>query len=778
MSDRWTRETIEVSGLVQGVGFRPAIARRARAVGLRGSICNRRGTVRLILEGPSERVAAFVKALRDHAPPRARIERIELVARETIPAAAASPDFRVVDSDLRELARPQVPPDLAMCAACRAEVLDPADRRHGYPFTTCCDCGPRYTVIGDMPYDRERTTMSVFQLCEECRREYEDPASRRYHAESIACPRCGPRLWATDPAGRVLEGDPIRLARATLAGGGIVALRGLGGFLLAVDALNRGAILRLRERKRRPYKPFAVMAASLAAAEKFCVVSGVAAELLGSAEAPIVILEPRGEGALPVEAISPDVRTVGVMLPATPLQLLLAVPIGGDPVPVFELLVMTSGNRSGAPICLDNAGALRELGAVADVFLLHDREIRFRADDSLVALRDGRPQLWRRARGYAPRPLPLARPLRRAVLAMGAELKNAIAVGAGAEVYLSPHIGDLEDPDAVDQLRRVAEHLPRFLRIDPAVIAVDLHPDYHATRLGRELAARLGCGVVEVQHHHAHAAAAMAEHGVEALLALTWDGTGLGTDGRIWGAELLWLPEDGRMERLATFEPAPLPGGDAAVLEPRRQIVARWAALGLALTAQWRQALGLAEAQLEVWSRLRAGGPLAPLTHAAGRLFDAVAAALGVAPERVSYEGQTAIRLEGLAARAATVKAPGAWWRASEQEGMLRVNWSPLLLELFDRGPVEPDTAAVLARALHVSLADAALAMARHGRERTGHSTVALTGGVFMNRILHEETRGRLEADGFQVLVHRAVPPNDGGIAAGQAWVAGRRPEV
>lgn len=769
----WIRETVDVVGIVQGVGFRPTIARCAREAGLRGSVCNRRGTVRLVLEGPADQVERFLQALKQRAPPRARIERIEWIGSERIDATEATPEFRIEGSDELVDARPLVPPDLAMCSACRAEVLDPTDRRYGYAFTTCCDCGPRYTVIHDLPYDRERTTMSVFGLCEECRREYEDRMSRRYHAESIACPRCGPRLWATDPAGRMLDGDPIRCARARLSAGGIVAVRGLGGFLLAVDALNPSAIQRLRERKRRPSKPFAVMARSIDAARRWFTTTPVAEQLLTSAEAPIVILDPCSETSLPVDLIAPDTRTVGVMLPTTPLQLLLAEPLEGDPVPPFDVLIMTSGNRVGAPICLSNAQALRELGGVADLFLLHNREIRFRVDDSLVAIRSGDLQLWRRARGFAPRPLSVSRPLHRAVLAMGAELKNTIAVATAREIHLSPHLGDLEDPEAVEHLRMVTEHLPRFLGLDPAAIAVDLHPDYHSTQLGRSMAIRLGVKLIEVQHHHAHAASVMAESGSRQLLALTWDGTGLGTDRQIWGAELLWLPDDVHFERLGTFAPAPLPGGDAAVLDPRRQLIARWAALGLRPGPAWRRALRVGEHELDLWSRWPSGSSLAPLTHAAGRVFDSVAVALGIAPRHVSYEGQTAICFEGLATRAAGSSRAGAWWRAEERDGRLIVDWAPLFLALFEHGPFSTADAN-LARAVHGSLVDAAVTMANYGRDRTKCTVIALSGGVFMNRILHEETTRRLEAEGFRVLVNRSIPPNDGGIAAGQAWIAGR----
>ena len=778
----WIRETVDVRGIVQGVGFRPAVFRLARIAGLGGTVQNRTGVVRIVLEGEAGRVSAFLRDLPERLPPHARIDGRRTLSVETIPAAAGPAPFRILESEFDAPSRPVVPADLALCPACRDEVLDPSNRRFGYPFTTCCDCGPRYTVIEDCPYDRVRTTMRVFDLCPDCRAEYADPGSRRFHAESIACPACGPRLRLVDRQGRATGGDPLRAARAALAAGLTVAVRGLGGFLLAADALSPDAVRRLRERKRRPHKPFAVMAADLDTVRRHCTVPGAAATLLASPRAPIVILDPRPGCAAPMDLLSPDAATLGVMLPTTALHLLLAQPLPGDPTPPLALLVMTSGNRSGAPICLGNDEALEALADVADLFLLHDRGIELRADDSLAALRDGRPQLWRRARGWAPDPVRLSRPLRRAVLAMGAELKNAIALAAGDEVFLSPHIGDLEAPEAVEHLGKVAERLPRFLRLQPDAVAVDLHPDMHSTRLGRAIASRIGVPAVEVQHHHAHAAACLAEHGIESGLALAFDGTGLGPDGSVWGAELLYLPEPATFLRLATFAPAPLPGGDAAVLDPRRQLVARWAVLGLPPDPRICARLRVDGEAAALWARQATGGLNAPPSHAAGRLFDAAAAALGLAPERVTYEGQTAIRLEGFAARAGTTASPtpgcpasGEGWFIAHSDGpMMRIDWSPFFLRLHGERPTPADAPA-RALAFHDAVARAALRMADHGRERTGCTVVALTGGVFMNRILHERVGALLGTAGFRVVTHVEVPPNDGGVAFGQAVIAGSR---
>ncbi|MDQ7086416.1 MAG: carbamoyltransferase HypF [Acidobacteriota bacterium] len=528
--------------------------------------------------------------------------------------------------------------------------FDPASRFHGYPFTTCTDCGPRYTVVAAMPYDRERTTLADFPLCETCRAEYEDPRSRRFHAESIACPECGPRLRLLDAAGRELAGDPLCQARAALVAGKVVAVKGLGGFLLAVDPCRPGAVARLRERKRRPHKPLAVMASSLDGVRRHFHLGARAAEALASPEAPIVLLAPRSDtvAAAVAGVLAPDTGELGVMLPTTPLHALLARPLPGDPTPAFELLVMTSGNRRGEPICTRTDQALERLAGIADMWLTHDRRILLRCDDSVVAEAPGGMMLWRRARGFAPAAVGLAQPLDRTVLALGAEMKNTVALGFDREIVLSPHVGDLETPEACAGLERIVEALPRFLRREVEVVAVDLHPDMHSTRCGRRLAAEAGLEVVAVQHHLAHAAATMAEWGLERALAVVFDGTGMGSDGVIWGAEVLEIGPDGWWRR-ASFVPAPLPGGDAAVRHPGRQLLARWIDAGAVVPEAWWRRLGLEGDQRRVFEVQVARGLNTPRTHAAGRVFDAYAAALGVAPGSITWQAQAPARLEALA---------------------------------------------------------------------------------------------------------------------------------
>ncbi|OPZ31400.1 MAG: Carbamoyltransferase HypF [Lentisphaerae bacterium ADurb.BinA184] len=779
----WIRQTVELTGVVQGVGLRPAVYRLAHERGLGGWVCNRAGRVTLCIEGEAGAVAAFLAELPGRLPAQAHIETLTVQSEEAVEPGGGAGGFAIVGSEGGDGARVALPADLAMCPACEAEVLDPANRRYGYPFTTCTDCGPRYTVVTAMPYDRERTTLAAFPLCPECRREYADPRDRRFHAESIACPACGPRLWLTGAVagGTVADGmAALRRARAELAAGGILAVRGLGGYHLAVDAFNRAAIERLRERKHRPDKPFAVMARDLAVAESLCRVPPAAAARLRSPQAPIVILEVEPAAAaaraLPMERLSPDAGTLALMLPTTPLHRLLHTPLAGDPTPPFDLLVMTSGNRGGEPICITNAEARERLADIADAFLAHDREINLRNDDSLCALQggDGTPQLWRRARGCAPSPVRLHRPLKACVLAMGAELKNTLALGYEDEVVLSPHVGDLETPEANDSFERVARCLPEFLSRRPEIIAVDLHPDMHSTRVGRRLARERGLPVVAVQHHHAHAASVMAEHGLDEALALVFDGTGLGPDGRIWGAELLAVDPAG-YQRLATFAPAPLPGGDAAVREPVRQLVGRLERGGVAADVAWLAARGAAPETVEVWRAQCRRRLNAPESHAAGRLFDTFAALLGVAPRRTTYEGQTAIRLEGVAARHLAAGGRGGEaipWRVREDDGRLIVDWTPAFAEFANVAGL-PTRAGSLALAFHRAVADSAIAMVEYAAERTGARPVVLSGGVFMNRILTAWVREGLAARGMRTLIHRDVPPNDGGVALGQAVVGG-----
>ncbi|MBL7076364.1 MAG: carbamoyltransferase HypF [Kiritimatiellae bacterium] len=763
------RYTYEIRGTIQGVGFRPALYRLATQLHLGGSVQNRTNTVHLVLEGIPETVEQFLEMLPDALPPHAVIDDLQETGRELLDRRSAL--FEIVSSDESGEKEVQIPADLAICPDCREEIFDPAAHRYRYPFTTCTNCGPRYTVVNSMPYDRERTTLEQFPLCPICEKEYTDPTDRRFHAETVACPDCGPSLQLCEPEGTVIDGEPIATTRRLLSEGKVVAVRGVGGFLLAVDAMNREALQKLRARKGRPHKPFAVMAPSLDVIRRYCTVSAAEEAMLTSPQAPIVILDVleahRGPGsAPPLDLLTPDTHTLGVMLPTSPLHALLAEPTGNDPVAAFDLLVMTSGNRRGEPIAIDNEEASRRLQGIADGFLFHNREINLRCDDSLCIEQPSGPQVWRRARGYAPRALPLPRPVDRTVLAMGAELKNAIALGYESQLVLSPHIGDLETPEALNGLEEAIRVFPEFLQRTPEMIAVDLHPDMHATRQGRRLAAAGDLPVREVQHHYAHGLACLGEHGLTEGLALVFDGTGLGTDGTIWGAELLDIGPGG-FKRLATFAPVPLPGGDRAVREPARQLLGRWIAAGVPVTADLQERLGSDDETLAVWIQQTAQGINAPMSHAAGRLFDAFAAALGTSPQDITYEGQAAIRLEAVARTYSGPMPQSLPFDEREDEGVLQVDWSPAFIQCA-RKPIPRHETARMAMAFHHSLALAAGRMVAYGFSSSEKRTVALSGGVFMNRILNAQVTEVLETMGARVLVHQEIPPNDGGIAAGQ----------
>lgn len=768
------RQTCDIRGVIQGVGFRPTLYRLAVQAGLAGSVQNRAGTVRLVLEGERPAVEAFLKELPGRLPANARLDAVVVLETREIPANEALAAFTILDSAAGDETDVTIPADLAICSECLREVMDPQDRRHGYPFTTCTLCGPRYTVIASMPYDRARTSLARFPLCPDCEREYRDVGDRRFHCETIACPRCGPRLSLDGLRPAPTPDAALPAARRAIADGAVVAVRGIGGFLLAADAFNRATLETLRRRKHRPHKPFAVMAPDIATLRRYCVVPPEAETLLKSPEAPIVILDVRGDAAsrLPLDLLTPDAATLGVMLPTSALHHLLLHPLPGDPVPPFNLLVMTSGNRRGEPICITNEEARARLRDVADVLLEHDREVLLRNDDSLCVLQRGAPQVWRRARGYAPQPIVLLRPVPRCVLAMGAELKNAIAVAYDARVVLSPHVGDLDTPEAIQGLEQVADLLPRFLGRVPQVVAVDLHPDMACTALGRRIAGQLGAPVVEVQHHHAHGAACLAEHGRDAGLALVLDGTGLGPDGAVWGAELLDVGP-GSFRRLATFAGVPLPGGDAAIRHPARQLVARWADAGVAISDAWLRKLGVSAEEASAWQAQCVRGLNAPLAHGAGRLFDAFSVLLGFAPETMTYEGQPAIRLEAAARRARGTRCEIPF-HAVERAGLLQIEWRAAFRMLHDAPPAAEDCVD-WAMAAHRAIADAALAMICFGLESTARKTVALSGGVFMNRILNDLLVPRVQEMGIECLIHRSTPPNDGCIALGQAVVAAER---
>lgn len=759
MIGRLERRAIDIRGVVQGVGFRPFVHGLATRLHLVGFVANRGGRVEVEVEGDPEALAEFERELRASAPPLARIE--SLVARDV--AARGEPDFRIHPSRGDASPAVYIAPDVATCEACLAELFDPADRRFAYPFINCTACGPRLTIITGSPYDRERTTMAGFAMCERCRREYEDPGDRRFHAEPIACPECGPRLAAFDGSGSIRDADPIRAAATALTSGRIVAVKGLGGFHLACDAENEAAVAMLRARKHREDKPFAVMVAGIDAAVSLCEVDAAEADLLQSPARPIVLLAKR-RGARVAAAVAPDGNRLGLMLPYTPLHHLLMSAVG------HRALVMTSGNRSDEPIAIANDDARSRLRGIADLVLLHDRDIRVRCEDSVVRLVAASPVVIRRSRGYAPAPLGLAFDCSAPILAVGGQLKNTFALGRGREAIVSHHVGDLDDLMAFDAFERDVALYERTFNLGPAVVAHDLHPDYASTRFAL---ARTGVTHVGVQHHHAHLASCMAEHGLEGpVIGVVWDGAGWGPDGSIWGGEFL-VGDRGDVYRAAHFRAVALPGGDLAAREPWRMALAHLRDAGLDDSDALR---AVPETTRRAVARMVERGLNAPMTSSVGRLFDAVAALCGAATA-MTFEGQAAMWLESLAEASADAgRYPFDLGNPAEAGSMppMTIDTRPLIAR------VEADRAAgvlpaVIARRFHTTLVDVVAGVARALRARTGLRRVVLTGGVFLNGILTAEIERRLAGEAFEVYRHRVVSPGDGGLSLGQLAVAAAR---
>ncbi len=760
-----TLRAVEVSirGVVQGVGFRPFVHRLAIRHRVSGWVRNEAGAVHVVAQGSPPDVQGFLDRIRAELPPLARID--ELDTREAVPCALEG--FRVIASDLTPVGRLPVSPDVAMCDSCELELRDPSNRRHRYPFITCTDCGPRFTVIESMPYDRERSTMSAFAQCPDCLREYGDPENRRYHSETNSCPTCGPQLWLDVPgegpgAAMPARGEAaIAEAGRLLAAGKVLAVRGLGGFHLAADATNSAAVRRLRVRKGREAKPLAVMVGSRGSAKELAFVSEAEAAVLTSRERPIVVLRKR-HGAPLAPEIAPGLDSVGVMLAYTPLHQLLLGAVGGRP------LVMTSGNASDEPIATGNDEARLRLASIADAFLLHDREIVARYDDSLVRVVDDRTVFLRRSRGFAPMPLRLPIPAREPVLAVGPHLKNTFTLGLGSEAYVSQHVGDLEN---LETLAHFTDALARFrglFRVEPRWVVRDLHPGYLSTRIAEE------SGLEElppVQHHHAHIAAVLGEHGVtDEVLGLAFDGTGYGTDGHVWGFE--FLAADLRdFERLAHVRYAPLPGGDVAARAPWRALLG-YASLDGAVDGWARAALDPVRPQeLLIAQQQVRRGVNAPLASSLGRLFDAAAAVVGVRLES-AFEGQAAMELESAAGRRDADPLP---FPVQRRRGELpTLDPVPLLAALAvekARGvPLDE-----LAARFHESVASASAHLAADLCSERGLDRVALGGGCFQNARLLRSVRKRLERAGLQVLLPASLGPNDGAISYGQAVVAAAR---
>ena len=745
---------IAVRGTVQGVGFRPWVYRAAREGGIGGEVRNDAQGVTIEAFGAAEALDAFLDRLTAEPPPAAAIRELEWWPIPPRPTEA----FAIAASAGARDRRVSIPPDLATCPACAAEIADPRDRRYRYAFTNCTDCGPRFTVARDVPYDRALTTMAPFRMCPECAREYGDVADRRFHAQPNACPRCGPRLLALSPDGRALDWpDAVAGAARALRDGQIVALKGIGGFHLACDASSAPAVRRLRARKLRDEKPFAVMVPDLAYAHRLAVLGDEECGLLGAAERPIV-LATRRSGAGLAEEVAPGSPLVGLLLPYSPLHLLLLAEAGGP-------LVMTSGNVSDEPLAYRNDEALERLGAIADLFLVHDREIVTRCDDSVARVIAGRRVVLRRSRGYVPRPVPVRGGFARPVLACGAHLKNTFCFGVGDGAYLGPHIGDLETLETVRSFAAAIERMERFLRVTPEVVAYDLHPGYQSTAyaLARPEVTKIG-----VQHHHAHVASAMAEHGLDgAVLGVAYDGTGYGTDGTAWGGELL-LATLAEFERLATFRPLALPGADTAIRQVWRQPLA---VLDDAFDGD--PPLGaiplfkaVAPDDLRVVRAMIARRVNAPVAHGAGRWFDALGA-LVLGRLRAGYEGQVALEWN-----VAADAAEDGRYRFEIDLG--RQPWEldlrPLVREAVGDLLAGRSAATISAR-FHNTLAAATAELVRQAAERAGRLRVVLTGGCFQNARLAEGVLAELTAD-FDVRLHGEVPPGDGGIALGQALVA------
>jgi len=745
------RTAIRVAGIVQGVGFRPYVYTLATGLGLTGFVGNDVDGVFAEVEGPAAAVSEFLLRLEREPPPLARIERVS--TRAVPPSGSTS--FAIAASGPDGRRRTLVSADTSTCADCLRELADPADRRFGYPFINCTNCGPRFTIVRDVPYDRLLTTMAPFAMCEPCAAEYHDPADRRFHAQPTCCPACGPRLALRDPAGTELPGDPIARTAELLAAGQVLAVKGLGGYHLAVDAACGPAAQALRARKHREDKPFAVLAADLAAARELAHVDAAAAGLLASRARPIVLLPVR-PGAPVAAAVAPGNRQLGVMLPYTPLHHLLTRAAAGP-------IVLTSGNVSDEPIAYRDADALDRLAGIADAFLTHDRAIHMRTDDSVARTFRGRPMLLRRSRGYVPEPVTVTGAFPRPVLACGAELKNTFCLAKGSHAFVSHHIGDLENAETLRSFTEGIEHFGRLFDIVPQVVAHDLHPEYLSTKYALDLD---HVDLQPVQHHHAHIASCLAEAGADGpVIGVAFDGTGYGPDGTIWGGEFLVADLAG-FERGGHLAPVPMPGGVAAIRQPWRMAAAY---LGLDAPA----GLDVVRRHQDLWpavTAMAAKSVNSPLTSSAGRLFDAAAAILGVR-DAINYEGQAAIELEQLADPAET----GAYRAGlATGQGPFQACGADLLHAILADQTAQVPAPVIAARFHHgmAALIEAGCVMLR---ERSGLGTVALSGGVFQNLLLLQATVGRLHARGFRVLTHSRVPCNDGGISLGQAVIAAAR---
>ncbi len=757
---------VTVRGVVQGVGFRPFVYRLAHKHGLTGWVRNTSESVEIEAEGEEWRLCAFVEELRSKVPPMASIETLEVSLSEPQGYTA----FEIRGSKTKEGKYQLVSPDIATCRDCLREIFDPQDRRYRYPFTNCTNCGPRFTIIEDIPYDRPRTTMKKFKMCPQCQEEYENPLDRRFHAQPNACPRCGPSLeLVTSKGAPVASDDVISTAARILKEGRILAIKGLGGFHLACDATNSEAVSLLRERKHRPAKPLAVMMSMLEEIKEHCVVLPKEERLLLSPQCPIVLLKWKKEESSVCEEVAPALKYLGVMLPYTPLHHLLLREAG---IP----LVMTSGNISEEPIAKDNDEALHRLGHIADYFLLHNRDIYAKYDDSVTFVEEGT-RLIRRARGYAPYPIILPFKAKQ-VLACGAELKNTFCLTREQHAFLSQHIGDLENEETLEHFERTVELYQKLFRIRPEVIAYDLHPEYLSTKYALSLKSQGDYRLVAVQHHHAHIVSCLAENGTDGpVIGVALDGTGYGSDGAIWGGEFLLADYRG-FERLGHLEYVPLPGGEAAIRKPYRMALSYlFHSLGQEVSLEGLPLLSqLSPAEVEVVRLQVQRGINSPPTSSMGRLFDAVSALIGVRGV-MDYEAQAAVELEMLAPDGAEgMELEPYPFSIVEEDGCRVVRLGELIRAVVQEIRSGVPSSLISAR-FHRTVAELILQLCRLISRDTGVKQVALSGGVFQNRLLFRLSTRLLKQAGFEVLTHRAVPCNDGGVSLGQAVVANFKQE-
>ncbi|MCL6511086.1 MAG: carbamoyltransferase HypF [Anaerolineae bacterium] len=752
------RRRLVVRGIVQGVGFRPFVHGLATRYNLGGFVGNDSHGVFIEIEGAPDALDAFTRELQVTPPPLALIEAVTCQAM----APAGETTFTIVASAHRAGASTAISPDVCICDDCLRELFDPSDRRYRYPFINCTNCGPRFTIIRDIPYDRPQTTMAAFAMCPHCEAEYHDPANRRFHAQPNACPACGPRVWLERTGQPTVWDDPaICAAQDALRAGRIVAVRGIGGFHLACDATNDAALQTLRRRKGRVDKPFALMVRDLDAARALAELSDAEAALLTSKARPIVLLRRRPDAPLS-ELVAPGNAYVGLMLPYSPLHYLL---LDGLEQP----LVMTSGNLTDEPICKDNDEARARLAELADAFLLHNREIYIHCDDSVMRVFEGAPLPIRRSRGYAPFPvrLPKAAPM---LLAVGGELKATFCVTRESHAYLSQHIGDMESLQTLQAYERAVDHFIHLFRIRPEAIVCDLHPGYLTTRWAERFAGERNLPLLKAQHHHAHIAACLVEHGYapdEFVIGISFDGTGYGSDGAIWGGEVL-IANCRTFRRAAHLKYVPLPGGDAGIKRPYRVALAHLWSAGLPWDDDLPCVAACSPVERRILQQQLERAVHCPPTSSMGRLFDAIAALIGVR-QTITYEAQAAIELEARCDEAEGGRYPWTIETATDDDGLV-LDPAPMLRAIVGdlRAGVRPGA---IASKVHNTIAELIVEVSAHLRDRTGLATVALSGGVFQNATLLRRTLIGLRAAGFRALTHQAVPPNDGGLALGQAAI-------